>query len=196
MKSIFTIAALVIMASTSFAATTKKTSTKTAPAATENTNTYSSQHKSNDSINWTAGFGLGTAGSQFHFGVLGHGLVSVSKMEAGEILVGGETGFLFGPGTITSWIIPIMAEGQFNFKGNGKITPYAGLAMGLGIFHSSASVSVTGFGTSGVSSTSTDFAMLAKGGVFFGNEGKYYAELPLGTLGSSFAIFPTVGMKF
>ena len=90
-----------------------------------------------------------------------------------------------------------MAEGQFNFKANGKISPYIGLAMGLTIFHASAATGTVGAVSYSVGGgTSTDFAMLVKGGVFFGDEGKYYAELPLGTMGSAFAIFPTIGMKF
>ena len=209
MKSIITIVALVIMASPSFAATTKKSVAKTttsaaktsAPTTTaESTNTYTSHH-SNSGINWTAALGLGSAGSLFHFGPLVNGMVSVANMDAGEILVGGQTGFLYGPGSGTSWIIPIMVSSQMNFKASGKITPYAGLAMGVSIFHSGAVSTVAsafnalGLGTT-ISANSTDFALLAKGGIFFGDEGKYFAELPLGTMGSSFAVFPNVGMKF
>lgn len=210
MKSIITLVALTIMASPSFAATKKtvkttKTTTTTSSdnsahhsAASDSSNTYSAHTpSSHDGLNWQAGLGLGTAGSAFHFGPRVHGLISVSKMDAGEILVGGETGFLFGPGTVTTWVIPIMAEGQFNFKGTGKITPYAGLSMGVSIFHGSAAT-VTALGTtvSVGGGTTTNFAMLAKGGLFFGEENKYFAELPLGTMGSAFAIFPTFGMRF
>ncbi len=208
MKSIITLVALVIMASPSFAATTKKAPAKkttTSAVKTEDTttaSTYTSHQTSKSGINWQAGLGLGTAGSLFHFGPLVNGMVSVANTEAGEILVGGQTGFLYGPGSGTTWIIPIMASSQMNFKSSGKITPYAGLAMGVGIFHSGAASSVAstlaslGFTTASVSATSTDFALLAKGGIYFGEESKYYAELPLGTLGNSFTIFPSVGMKF
>jgi len=195
----------VIMASPSFAATTKKankaakttstaTTNNTAAATTDNSNTYTSNH-STSSINWNAAFGLGSIGSQFQFGPLVNGMISVANMEAGEIFVGGQTGFLYGPGTVTTWCIPIMAASQMNFKSTGKITPYAGLAMGVGIFHGGVSVSILGT-TYGASSTSTDFAMLAKGGIKFGEDQKYFAELPLGTMGSAFAVFPNVGMKF
>lgn len=209
MKSIITLVALVIMASPSFAATTKKapaktttaakaTETKSAPAA-ENTNTYTNT-RSSSSINWTAALGLGTAGSQFHFGPLVNGMVSISNMEAGEIFIGGQTGFLYGPGNGTTWIIPIMVSSQMTFKSSGKITPYAGLAMGVGIFHSGAASSVASalnaLGVTTVSATSTDFALLAKGGINFGEDNKYFAELPLGTMGNAFAVFPNVGMKF
>ena len=208
MKSIITIIALVIMASPSFAATTKKsakktntTSTTNTAATTDSTNTYTSKHTNNDSIDWQAGLGLGTAGSEFHFGVIANGLVPVAKTEVGDILVGGQTGFLYSPGTTSGWIIPIMAEGQFNFKNTNKLTPYAGLSMGVAISHSSYTSPTYTFGGTTIggttaSGTDTSFAMLVKGGVFFGNDGKYYAELPLGTMGSAFAIFPTVGMKF
>src|ERR1700757_3639612 len=135
MKSIITIVALAIMASPSFAATTKKhnkvatdnttssaAATTSVPADSNNTYTHTN---SNNAINWNAGLGLGTVSSEFQFGVLANGLYPVSNMAEGDILVGGQTGFLYGPGTVSSWSIPIMAAGQFNFKGNGKITPYA-----------------------------------------------------------------------
>lgn len=211
MKSIITLVALVIMASPSFAATTKKANkasktttsaatNNTAAATTDNSTTYTSHH-STSSINWTAGLGLGTAGSLFHFGPLVNGMISVANMEAGEIFVGGQTGFLYGPGSGTSWIIPIMVSSKMTFKASGKITPYAGLAMGVGIFHSGAAsdvasaLSALGLSSS-VSATSTDFALLAKGGINFGDDNKYFAELPLGTMGNAFAILPNVGMKF
>jgi len=204
MKSIITLVAIAIMASPSFAATTKKhakvttddttsSATTSAPAA-DTSNTYTHVTK-NDTINWNAGLGLGTAGSEFQFGVTANGLYPVYNMAEGDILVGGQTGFMYGPGTVSTWMIPIMAAGQFNFKGNGKVTPYAGLSMGLSIVHASSSVTV-GTVTVGGSATATDFAMMAKGGLYFGEAQKYYAELPLGTLGGAFAIFPSVGMKF
>ena len=210
MKSIITLVALVIMASPSFAATTKKASAtkKTTTTSTTATTTkksepavetpsYSSHSVTKDGINWQAGLGLGTAGSQFHIGALVQGLYPVSKMAEGDILVGGQTGFLFGPGTPSSWMIPILVQGQFNFKGNGKITPYAGLAMGLSIYHVSIDVpAIVAAYVPSVSATSTNFAMLVKGGIFFGEDQKYFAELPLGTMGSAFAIFPTIGMRF
>ena len=207
MKSIITLVAIAIMASPSFAATTTKKHTKvvtdetttsaaatSAPAADAN-NTYTHTN-TNNSINWNAGLGLGTISSEFQFGVMAGGLYPVSNLAEGDILVGGQTGFLYGPGTVTTWCIPIMAAGQFNFKGNGKITPYAGLSMGLSIIHAGASVTVPGITTVSVSATTTDFAILAKGGLYFGEAQKYYAELPLGAMGGAFAIFPSVGMKF
>lgn len=205
MKSIITLVALVIMASPSFAATTKKTpakataNTEKSTAATESTSSSYTHHTSKSGINWMAALGLGTAGSQFHFGPLVNGMVSISNMDAGEIFIGGQTGFLYGPGNGTSWIIPIMVSSQMNFKQSGKIVPYAGLAMGVGIFHSgAASAYASALTALGVptSSTSTDFALLAKGGLKFGEDNKYFAELPLGTMGNAFAIFPNVGMNF
>ena len=199
MKSIFTLVVIAMMASPSFADTTKKVSKKT--TTTENTsdssNTYS-HSSSTSNINWNAGLGLGSAGSTFTFGAMVDGLIPVSSIEQGDILVGGQTGFLYGPATASIWIIPIMAASQFNFKGNGNITPYAGLSMGLSIVHASAPNITTPFGVTviGGSATSTDFAMVAKGGVYFGEKQAYFAELPLGTMGNAFTIFPTVGMKF
>jgi opacity protein-like surface antigen len=203
MKSIATLAALIMMATPSFAATKKasakatKTTTSTpAPKATESTSTSSESSHSESKVKFNAGFGLGTAGSAFHFGVLGGGMISVANTEIGEITVGGQTGFLLHPGTVTQWIIPIMAAGQLTFKQTANMTPYAGLAMGVGIGHASISSTNPFTGTtSSVSNTATDFAMLVKGGVNFSG-GKYYAELPLGTLGNAFCIFPSVGMNF
>lgn len=208
MKSIITLVALVIMASPSFAAPTKKAPTKTTTAAkatetrsspaSNSSNTYSN-HRSvtNDGLNWTAGLGLGTFSSTFAFGARVHGLVPVSRMAEGDILVGGETGFLYAPSG-SAWVIPIMAEGQFNFKGNGKITPYAGLSMGVGIAHSTGSSVTVGAitVTSTASDTSANFALLAKGGLYFGEEQKLFAELPLGVFASAFTIIPTFGMRF
>ena len=202
MKSIITLVAIAIMASPSFAATTKKhskvantNSDVSAPANANNTYTHTT---TNNTINWNAGLGLGTVASEFQFGVMANGLYPVANLAEGDILVGGQTGFLYGPGTVSSWSIPIMAAGQFNFKGNGKITPYAGLSMGVSINHASASAvnPITGVTLASVSATSTNFAMMVKGGLYFGESQKYFAELPLGTMGSAFAIFPNVGMKF
>jgi opacity protein-like surface antigen len=205
MKSIVTILALVIMASPSFAATTAKkhtktvTTTETTTSAANNSNTYT-HATNNNAINWNAGVGLGTISSEFEFGVMANGMYPVSNLAEGDILVGGQTGFMYGPGTVSTWLIPIMAAGQFNFKGNGKITPYAGLSMGVSIVHlstgSSATVNGVTIATASTSSTSTDFAIMAKGGLYFGEAQKYYAEIPLGAMGGAFAIFPSVGMKF
>lgn len=207
MKSIATLAALIMMATPSFAATKKasakatKTTTSTpAPKATESTSTSSESSHSESKVKFNAGFGLGTAGSAFHFGVLGGGMISLANTEIGEITVGGQTGFLFGPGTYTTWIIPIMAAGQLTFKPTGNMTPYAGLAMGVGIYHfnsglTAAQEAALNAAGASVTTTSTYFAMLVKGGVNFSG-GKYYAELPLGTLGNAFCIFPSVGMNF
>jgi hypothetical protein len=162
---------------------------------------YQSNGKSNSDVTFSASMGLGAAGSAFHFGPTVTGMISISKSELGEIHVGGQTGFLFHPGSVTSWIIPIMVSGQLTFKRTGNITPFAGLAMGVGIFHADlgltaeqeAAINAAG---GDISSTNTDFALLVKGGVYFGEDQKYYAELPLGTLGNAFAILPGVGMKF
>lgn len=208
MKSIITLVAIAIMASPSFAATTKKTTTtKTTTKTTEShsasasvpSSTYSS-HRSvaNDGLNWQAGLGIGTFASTFTLGARVQGMVPVSRMDSGDILVGGETGFLYGTSTPSAWVIPIMAAGQFNFKGNGKITPYTGLAMGVGVAHvNSATVGIAGIATvTTTSSTSAYFALLAKGGLYFGEEQKLFAELPLGVFASTFTIIPTFGMRF
>ena len=206
MKTLTTLLALIVMASPSFAATTKKvakaTSTKTtttAAAATTatpvETTTYTNNTSASGPINWNAGFGLGTAGSQFHFGIMGNGMYEVANTEIGQFAVGGQTGFLFGPGTVTTWVIPVMAASQLTFKPTGSFVPYAGLSMGIGIFHFSNSTN-NFFGNTATSNTTTDFAMFVKGGANFGQNQKYFAEVPFGTLGNAFSIIPSFGMKF
>jgi len=199
MKSLFTLIALTLFISTAHAATTRKSAVNVDPAPADTTTTYSASNTLS-AINWDAGLGLGSSGSEFQFGVVLNGLYPVTSIAEGDLLLGGQTGFLFGPGTVTTWTIPVMAQGQFNFKGNGKITPYAGLGMGISIEHASTGSTVTDNGlilnVPSQSATAVDFAIMAKGGLYFGEAQKYFAELPLGSLGGAFAIFPSVGMKF
>ncbi len=199
MRTITTLLALIVMASPSFAANTKKaanTSTNTEysskPTSVESTG-YTQSASNNGPMQWNASFGLGTAGDQFHFGVMANGMYNVANLEFGQFAVGGQTGFLFGPGDVTTWIIPVMASTQLTFKPAGNFVPYAGLSMGVGIFHASLDINIPGID---VSNTNVDFAMFVKGGASFGENQKYFAELPLGTLGNSFSIIPSFGMKF
>jgi hypothetical protein len=190
MKTITTLLALIVMASPSFAATTKKAAAtnneySSKPTSVESTG-YTQSSSNNGPVQWNASFGLGTAGDQFHFGLMANGMYNVANLEFGQFAVGGQTGFLFGPGDVTTWIIPVMASTQLTFKPAGNFVPYAGLSMGVGISHAGVDVS----------NTNVDFAMFVKGGATFGENQKYFAELPLGTLGNSFSIIPSFGMKF
>ena len=57
------------------------------------------------------------------------------------------------------------------------------MGMGIGILKASSIPS------------STDFALLFMPGVDF-EEGKYFFELPMGVLATSFAILPSIGARF
>jgi hypothetical protein len=209
MKKITILIATLILTHSAFAAPQRATSrkAKAKPITSESVvSTKSSAEAAavkneKSTISYGASIGLGTAGKAFHFGPSINGLVSLSKTDIGEIELGGQTGFLLHPGSATSWIIPIMVSGQLTFKKTGSITPYAGLAMGVGIFHvdtgltSEQEAALEAAGAD-VSATDVDFAMLVRGGVYFGDDNKFFAELPLGTLGNAFAILPGFGMKF
>jgi hypothetical protein len=209
MKKTCLLIILFLFQNTTFAAPKKpepkrskpKSATSISVEATRSSSEPAADHTKNSSVHYGVSLGLGTAGKAFHFGPSLNALISVSNTEIGELEIGGQSGFLLHPGDVTSWIIPILAAGQLTFKKTGGITPYAGLAMGVGIFHvnlglTSEQEAVLKAAGADVSSTDVDFAILVKGGIAFGEDQQFFAELPLGTLGNAFAILPGFGMKF
>ena len=201
-KIITTLALAAFIASPAFAATkTKKkttvktttTTTTSSPAVEETTRsepvTSSSSstsfptHRSTQSPILSADFGLGTINSTFVFGV-GFKAQWPVELDHNDFKFGAQTGFYLAPSTPTSFLIPILATAQYDFRASGStMVPYLGLGMGISILKAS------GY------SSSTDFALLFMPGVNF-EEGKYFFELPLGVLATSFAILPSIGARF
>jgi hypothetical protein len=134
---------------------------------------------------WSGSVGLGTAASKFHFGV-GIKAQVPTTIDNNDFKFGLRSGFYLGPSDPTNWILPILATSEYDFRVENALKPYVGIELGLSIAHSS-------FATG---STSTDFAFLFNPGVNFGDGQKYFFELPLGTMFSSFVILPSVGMHF
>jgi hypothetical protein len=209
MKKITFLIVTLILTHSAFAAPQKAASRKAKTKAvisesvisTKSSADASVEKNEKSTVSYGVSIGLGSAGKAFHFGPSINGMVSVSNTEIGEIEVGGQTGFLLHPGDATSWIIPILVAGQLTFKKTGDITPYTGLAMGVGIFHvdlglSSEQEAALKAAGADISSTDVDFALLVKAGVMFGDDNRFFAEIPFGTLGNAFAILPGFGMKF
>jgi hypothetical protein len=200
--------AFVLITSSSFAATTAKKAKKAAQPTTTTTTTTTRTETSTTTttstvgaLEWNLGVAAGTTAEKFHAGALISGMLPITKIDIGTLLIGGQTGFLYGPSTPSTYIIPILAVGQLNLQSTGSITPYFGLGMGIGILHVNLDNSVVSVGgisisTDSYSGTHTDIALLAKAGLNFGDHRQFFAELPLGTLGKAFSILPTVGMKF
>jgi opacity protein-like surface antigen len=204
MKKIVTLVAmLAIVSAPAFAAPKKKTTVKT----TTTTTTDSSATAANSSPSYSSSsapmhngllvsgeLGLGTLGSKFAFG-FGLRVESPMSLEGNHVRFGLQTGFYYGPSDPSTWTIPILAIGTYDFRvTSGTIKPYVGLGLGVAISHANG-VDVPGFGTIGGGS-STDFAWQLKPGAGFGNEGKMYVELPLGTISGTFYIIPSIGMHF
>jgi opacity protein-like surface antigen len=190
MKKIITLVAVLAMVSSpAFAARKKKTTVKTTTeTSVPVTTTYSSHSEAplHSDLLLSGEFGLGTAADKFHFGV-GFRAEFPMNLEGNHVRFGGQTGFYFGPSSPTTWMIPILAIGTFDFKvSSGTIKPYIGLGLGLAISHAS---------TAFASASSTDFMWQFKPGASFGSN-NMYVELPLGTIAGSFYILPSIGMHF
>jgi hypothetical protein len=127
--------------------------------------------------------GAGIVDPKFHFG-LGARLEFPISVGNSFMRVGVQSGFYFGPSSPTSWMIPILAIGSYQFNTTGTLKPYLGLGLGATIFHASSV------------GTSTKFMFLFKPGFAFGQDEKYYFELPLGTLDGTFVVIPSVGTHF
>lgn len=199
---IFLGAIALMLSNPAFAQRTKKTTITT--TTSDSSTTASSSSGGSASIShkpiFSGTFGLGTAASKFHFGV-GFQAEFPTRIDNNQFRFGGQTGFLFGPSSPTTWIIPILATGTFLIPTHSELKPYIGLGMGVGIAHVSignTSVTVGGVtvSTGGASGTNVDFALLIKPGVEIAPDRKFFAELPFGTLGSDFAILPSVGYHF
>ncbi len=180
MKPIFALILLIITGlglSTNFAvaATKKKVTTTRNVSSTE-----TSQPE------MAADFGFGTLASKFHFGV-GFRMEIPTTYEGHHLRFGGRTGFYLGPSSPSTWIIPFLGTGTYEFPvSSGTIKPYAGLGIGFSLTHFSS--------TYIDSHTNVDFALMFNPGLSF--EDKYYAELQFGTMSSEFALFPAIGMRF
>ena len=206
MKTFITALALTaLIASPAFAAKKKKVVKKaaeiTAPV-TESAPTpvYSHNPSSHPAPFWSATFGIGTVGGKFGFGPTLKAQWPV-ELEGNAFKFGGRTGFIFGPSSPTSFLIPILATAEYEFVTSNSLKPFLGLEMGLTFSHSSASGLDTSVGgitihTDGSSASSTDFAFLAVPGFNVGDDHLYFVELPFGVISTSFTILPSFGMRF
>jgi hypothetical protein len=191
-KHLSMIVIALMIAQTASAATTKKKKTGNAPAApivSAPAETQSS-HDSGSSHQWklSGAAGMGSLGSKFHLGVTAKAETPIN-FNGTPLTVGGETGFLLGPSTVTTWAIPLMGIATYEFPHNGGMEVSMGLGLGLSIYHSS----ITVLGVS-ASDTSVFFTGVLTPGVKLTD--KYYAELPFGSMGGGFVILPSVGMHF
>ena len=202
-KIIALVAAVAVLSSPAFAAKKKTTTVKTTTTTESSGSTASSASSNNysratnrEEVLLSGEFGLGTAAEKFHFGV-GFRAEFPMNLEGNRVRFGGQTGFYFGPSSPSSWFIPVLATGTFDFRvSSGTIKPYLGLGFGVAFSHASSTSVTTPFGTvSGGGGSSTDFMWQFKPGAAFGSN-NMYVELPLGTIGGTFYILPSIGMHF
>jgi hypothetical protein len=195
MKRIITlVATIAIVGSPAFAQKRKSTQSSkpaaSAPAQEQPTYSYSggSGTSYSNGPQFSALASLGSVGGGFGIGpsILAEWPV---QLDSATLMVGGQVGVLFGDSTI----IPILVNGRYTFSSTGSITPYVGMSMGISIAPGS---STTVAGITVTSSSSTAFTFLARGGVNFGSENRFFAELPLGAMSSAFAILPSFGYRF
>jgi len=126
------------------------------------------------------------------------GYVDYLPTVAPHIQAGIETGFQIWSDSeddvsANEWVVPILLTGLYNFDiGVPAITPFAGLGLGVAIAHASVDLGggLNGDGTEAV------FEGLVHGGVKFGPTKKFFFDMRLGIIDSSFAIAPSVGFSF
>jgi hypothetical protein len=127
-------------------------------------------------------------------------------IEGNSFAFGFQTGFYYSStsqevlgvkATGKEWGIPLMVTGKYLIPTDVNILkPYLALAMGLGIDHSSGEAIVANAVTKVASETNIHFTLLARPGVTFGEEQRWFAELPIGVMFTDFAILPTIGYHF
>lgn len=196
MKQFLSLIAMVAMISSPAFAQTKKKTAAPAPTPASSTPTYSYSGGGSSSYSsgpaFSAAASLGSLDGTF---LVGPSLYVEWPMtlDGKDFAFGGRTGIYFMSG---GYVIPIMATGKYNFAASSNIKPYVGLDMGLAIAKSSdVTVTVLGVTTTVSGGSATKFALLARPGINFGEGGKWFAELPLGTFGA-FVILPTFGYHF
>jgi len=141
----------------------------------------SSSAPNHDGFVLSADASVGSLLEKFHFGAGIHAEAPI-YMDGHRFLFGAKTGFYFGPSDPTSWVIPFLATGTYELKSSGNFKPYFGAGIGVSIAHAEG--------------TSTNFAFQVDPGIGFGEGGKYYIELPLGTMAKNFFILPSIGVHF
>ena len=207
MKNLVSVLALIaIISSPAFAQVKKKkkvvkttTTTETTTSTPAVSEPAPAMHSTHEGPELSVNFGLGTLASKFHFG-FGFKAQWPMTMDGNDFKFGGQTGFYFGPSSPSTFVIPVLATAQYEIKTTNAMKPYAGIGIGFAFAHASqGSSTVTAAGATvtvdGPSASSTDFAFLFIPG-FNCEDGKYYAELPIGVINTSFALLPTVGMHF
>lgn len=188
---IATFALATLIAAPTFAATVKKTTTTTTSSPAVVSEPAVHNYSRSNEILWGVSFGLGTVDGKFHFGFGLKGQMPFT-IDNNDFRFGMRSGFYYGPSDPTTWIIPILATSEYDFRVNNSIKPYLGIELGLSIDHTSFG----GAFKSGGSDTSTHFAFLFVPGVHFGDHEAYFFELPLGTISSAFVLLPSIGMHF
>ncbi len=177
-----TLRALLLTAILSTPALAADTTSKhhTASESSDNFNTTTSPQ-------WGVDAGIGTLDSKFAFGV-GLRAEWPNDIDGFNIRWGGQTGFYIGPSSPSSWAFPILVTATHDFGPKDAFIPYVGIGVGLDISHTNND---NGTG----SNTGADFAFLFKPGVKWSG-GKYYFEVPLGTVASAFYLLPSIGVHF
>lgn len=127
-------------------------------------------------------------------------------IEGNSFAFGVQTGFYYSSmsqealgvkASAKEWGIPLMVTGKYLIPTDVNILkPYLALAMGLGIDHTSGEAIVANTVTKVAGETNVHFTMLARPGVTFGGEQRWFAELPIGVMFTDFAILPTIGYHF
>lgn len=213
MKKIVSLMAVLAVVSTpAFAAPKKKTTVKKTTETTTTTTTQTTTTPVADTpalppsprqtyasktygTGWSADAGFGSVAEKFHLGI-GVKYEMPLTLESTTLKVGGRTGFYFGPSDPSTWFVPIAATATYELKTEGGFKPYFGVDIGFAIFHSSgADVIVPGLGTQTIGGdTNIRFLGMVRPGAHLGQ--RYYIEVPVGVIGSNFAIIPSVGMHF
>ncbi len=148
-------------------------------------------------LKMSAGFSIGVLNSAFALGP-SFKIELPKTIDGNHFRFGGETGFYYvSKNGVHGFAIPLMATGTYLMNIPGEFKPYFGAGLGISFDHASTGdVTVGPVTVSGTSSTDVHFAFLAIPGMSFGNDGKFYAEIPIGTLYDGFAVLPTFGMHF
>jgi hypothetical protein len=146
-------------------------------------------------------FALASIDENFHTGVYGR---YENALDPGGIplLGGARIGFLYGPNTPKTWVIPIQGELTWQFEESKGMAPYLGIAAGLAVVHANSSEveipsytiggTTVGGGTTGTESfTRARFAGLVRLGLQIGP--KFHAEIPFGSISNAFTFGLSAG---
>lgn len=146
---------------------------------------------------------LTSIAESFHTGFYGR---YENALAPGELPLkgGARVGFLYGPNTPKTWLIPVQGELTWEFEESKGMIPYFGIAMGMAILHANESKvdlptyefggMTFGGGSVGTpSSTAVKFAALVRPGFHVGPN--FHAEIPFGSIAGTLAFGLSAGMR-